>query len=94
MGANLVWARAVFDKKATELVQANSWVKLTIEIFTKVKGGIELDHAQALFNESKFDFAQNDVVLNRNKPFVIEKDIYLDENLLHPDGDLVMLKQI
>ena len=45
IGANLIWARAQFDKKANELVQINQWVKLSLEIFTKLKGnGVELQN--------------------------------------------------
>lgn len=45
IGAGLIWARAQFDRKANELVQINQWVKLSIEIFTKLKGeGVELEN--------------------------------------------------
>ena len=36
-GAKLIWARASFSTKMGMDVQVNSWVKLTIEIFTRIK---------------------------------------------------------
>ena len=36
-GAKLIWARAQFSTKMGMDVQVNSWVKLTIEIFTRIK---------------------------------------------------------
>jgi hypothetical protein len=53
IGAGLLWARAEFDKKCNETVQVNTWVKITIEIFTRIKGdGICLENINAKFNES------------------------------------------
>lgn len=57
VGANLVWVRAQFDRKANEFVQINKWVKMTIEIFTKIKGeGIDIESVSSRFNEQKFNF--------------------------------------
>ena len=36
-GANLIWARAKFDYKFGEKIPVNQWVRLTVEIFTKLK---------------------------------------------------------
>jgi hypothetical protein len=94
VGANLIWARATFDKKSNEMVQANSWVNLKVEIFTKVRGDIEFENVSILFNNQKFDFEQPDVVLNKTKPFVIEKNIYLDESMLNLEGEVFVLKQL
>jgi len=91
IGAGLIWARAQFDRKANELVQINQWVKLSIEIFTKLKGdGVELENVQAKFNEAKFNFECAGHKLTRDQPIKIEQDIYLDEARLL-NGEILVL---
>jgi len=83
IGAGLIWARASFDRKSNEQVQVNTWVKLTVEIFTKVKGnGVSLESVTTKFNESNFNFDVKDQSLTRDKPLVLVQDLYLDEQKL------------
>ena len=43
-GSGLIWARAKFDNQRNEPIQVNQWAKITIEIFTKIKGpGIKFE---------------------------------------------------
>lgn len=94
IGAGLIWARAQFDRKANELVQINQWVKMTIEIFTKLKGdGIELGKVEAKFNEAKFDLEFAGQRLSRATPIKIEQDIYLDETRLL-NGEILVLNKV
>jgi hypothetical protein len=36
--SNIIWTRAQFDCPPNKSMQMNQWVKLTIEIFTKLNG--------------------------------------------------------
>lgn len=52
VGANLIWIRASFDRKSNEMVKINSWVNLTVELFTYLKGdGLEVEEITARFND-------------------------------------------
>ena len=94
IGAGLIWARAQFDKKPNDPVQINTWVKITVELFTRLKQGIELESIQAKFNESKFDFKTTQhTILTRDKPIVLEEDIYLNEETFNNGCELFVLNQ-
>ena len=72
IGAGLIWARASFDRKSIEQIQVNTWVKLTVEVFTKVKGsGVCLESVTSKFNEANFNFELKDQALTREKPLTI-----------------------
>ena len=94
IGAGLIWARAQFDKKSNEQVQVNTWVTVTIELFTRLKQGVELESIQAKFNESKFDFKTTEhKLLTRDKPIMITQKIYLNEEMLMHGFELFVLNQ-
>ena len=58
----------------------NQWVKLKIEIYTKVKGdGIDIESISAMMSEPIFNFKMAGGKVTRNGPIVLEKDIYLKE---------------
>jgi len=79
-GAGLVWARARFDREMGQEVQVNQWVKLKIEVFTRLKGdGIDIETLKACFNDDGFDYERDGAVLTRDSPISIEQEIYLDE---------------
>lgn len=75
-------------------VQINTFVTLKIEIFTRVKDGFDLETVTVKFNEQKFNFDSQNQKLNRDKPLVIEQDIYLDEIQFMSDGDVLMLNHL
>lgn len=92
VGAGLIWARATFDKK--EPIQVNTWIKLTFEVFTRLKGnGVDLKCITAKFNEQEFDFTIGEHKLTRDKPLLIEQEIYLDEKLMMNGGEMLVLNQ-
>lgn len=95
IGAGLIWARACFDKKQNEIIKMNTWVKLHIEFYTRLKTGIDLSSIEVKLNEHAFNFAieGSDLKLTRDKPLSYTKDIYLDENVLLNSGDLLVVNQ-
>lgn len=60
IGAGLIWARAYFDVKPGSLIQINTYVKLRVELFTKVKDGFSLESVTIKFSEQKFNFETKD----------------------------------
>lgn len=94
IGPSLIWARAQFDRKSNEVVQLNQWVKLTIEVFTKLKGdGIDVENLNIQFNEHFLDFNIEGKQLSRDNPIKLEKELYLDEQQLK-NGEIVVLNSV
>jgi hypothetical protein len=71
-------------------VQINSWVKLTVEIFTRLKHGVELESILTKFNENKFDFTLENQSVSSEQPLTITRDIYLNSSLLM-NGEFLVL---
>lgn len=94
IGAGLIWARASFDVKRGKSVQINTYVNLKVELFTRVKDGFDIETTTVKFNEQNFNFETKNLKLNRDKPLLIEKDIYLDETHFMMEGDVLMLNHI
>ena len=63
-----------------ESIQVNQWAKITIEVFTKLRGkGVEIESVCGNFSESNLNFTKPGTALSREKPICIEHEIYLDE---------------
>lgn len=72
-GAGLIWARARFDREMGQEVQVNQWVKLTVEVFSRLKGeGVDVATLKACFNDDGFDFERDGAMLTRETPITIE----------------------
>jgi hypothetical protein len=49
-------------------------------VFSRLKGdGVDIATLKACFNDDGFDFEREGGVLSRDKPIIIEQEIYLDE---------------
>ena len=68
VGANLVWARAGFNVAAGQQVPVNQWVKLNVELFTKLKpdNKLDIETVSCEFNETFFNFTADGGNLSRD----------------------------
>ena len=81
VGANLLWARAAFNVPPGHQVPVNQWVKLNVELFTKLKAEdqVDIETISCEFNEKSFDFVADGSCLSRDGPITISQDLYLDD---------------
>ena len=81
VGANLLWARAAFNVPPGHQVPVNQWVKLNVELFTKLKAEdqVDIETISCEFNEKSFDFVADGSCLNRDGPITLFQDLYLDD---------------
>ena len=61
----------------------NQWVKLTVEVYTRLKEKIDVATLKACFNDDGFDYEREGATISRESPLVIEQEIYLDETKVY-----------
>lgn len=99
VGAGLLWARARFEVRHGEQVPVNQWVKLTVEVFTRLRQSqaLDVETINVNFNEASFDFKAAGGSLSKDSgPLTIEQDIYLDDQLVYRklDGRQLVLTNV
>jgi hypothetical protein len=93
VGPSFLWTRANFDQKT---LQVNKYNKLTIEIHSKLREPLQLSKVLLHFNEPSLSHEVSGApfTVSRGNPVVIEREIYIANENMNVQKELVQFNEI